>query len=147
MEVKSSKYAWHGIPVQTRFGLARVKTNKEKPLYWYNYEVAMSETEFQGYALISAIEVTTENSTFLISNHFGIGVLKLIKGGWPSSAHFSFDDDAEFTEHKEFEKFDGTFDLDGYEKHEAARRRWQKENFPEDFDRSERLRKLFKSDK
>lgn len=137
------EYQWQGEPVKVRFGLAEAKTNKDKPLYWYNYEISLEETTMQGTVLISAIEVETKSGyKFLISNHFGIGVRKLLRGGSPNTCHFSFDDGAKFAEHKEYEMYDGNFQLKDYEEHEAKRRKWQRENFPVEFEKSERLVKL-----
>jgi hypothetical protein len=136
-------YQWQGEKVKVRFGLTKVKTNKEKPLYWYNYEISLEETIMQGKCLISSIEVEASyGSKFIIANHFGIGVHKLLNGGYPNIGHFSFDDDAKFSEHKEFKKYNGQFELEEYEEHEANRRKWQRENYPIEFAKSERLVKL-----
>ena len=136
-------FEWQGEEVKVKFGLALTKTNKDKPLYWYNYEVSLEETIMQGNTLISAIQIeTSRGSKFVISNHFGIGVHKVLNGGYPNIQHFSFSDDVEFKEHPEYETYDGEFQLEEFEEHESNRRKWQKENFPVEFDNSERLRKL-----
>ena len=38
-------YQWQGENVKVVFGYCTITENKEKPLYWYNYEVAMAEGE------------------------------------------------------------------------------------------------------
>ena len=142
MRNSKSIYQWQGEEVEIKFGLASVKKNKEKPLYWYNYECTLENPEYES-AYISSIQVKTKKgSTFLIANHFGIGAYKLINGGYPNIQHFSFGDDAKFEEHKEYEDYDGVFQLEEFEEHESNRRKWQKDNFPIEFENSERLRKL-----
>lgn len=151
------KYFWQGEPVKTDFGCVTVKENLDKPLFWYNFECNWNYDEQKPRRgtvgdkeiAIPAIKITTrDNYVFYIANHFGIGAHKLKNGGWPSHRHFSFDDG--------FIKFEGSedlghtrvlfnfrnFDLEGFEKFEAARRNWQKENYPNDFEASENLRKL-----
>lgn len=142
--MSKTNYAWHGESVKVRFGLATVKRHKEKPLYWYNYECTIEHPEYDS-AHISAVEITTKYGyVFVIANHFGIGVHKLLAGGWPSHQHFSISDDFKFTEHKEYRLYDGEFDLQGFEEHESARRKWQRENFPDEFEKSDQLRKLIR---
>lgn len=136
-----SKYQWQGQPVKVEFGYCYVNENIEKPLYWYNYECSR---EMDKRALIGAVRITTEQGKFCLSNHFGIAVHKLINGGWPGYAHFSLDGET-FEEWPDREKSMmevRKFDLEGYEEHEAKRRTWQKKNYPEEFERSEALRRL-----
>lgn len=148
------KYQWHGQPVKAIFGFVEVKEVKDKPLYWFNYEALECVSEFgqhcmAGRAFISAIQVTTENSTFYISNHFGIGSYKLQKGGWPNVGHFSFDHGfiKFYEDHKTHEDLYGDLDLEGFEKHEASRRKWQIETYPEEAAKSEKLRQFINSTK
>jgi len=134
-----SVYKWQGQPVEVEHGLCLVTVNEEKPLYWYNYEASMEI----GGKLIEAIKVKVKDShSFCIANHFGIGVHKLLNGGWPNYQHFSLD----------IKLFDGCipesmaikkFNLEGFEEYETNRRAWQKKEYPEDFEKSERLRKSF----
>lgn len=138
-----SKYFWRGEPVTVRFGLVKVEENKEKPLYWYNYEVAVDNPASK-FSFVDAIEITTKDSVFCIANHFGVGVYKLLQGGWPNVSHFSLPGGSMFLEQKGFEEFHSEFNLIGYEKYERLRRRWQAKHFPEEFNKNERLRKLFK---
>lgn len=140
-----SKYFWQGALVKTRFGWIKVRENKEKPLYWYNYEVATDDPA-SSFAMLPAIEITSEEGMFYIANHFGVGSYKLQKGGWPDVAHFSFNDDAIFVESKGCEEFYKDFDLEAYEEHELKRRKWQARHFPEEFNKNERLRKSIKKD-
>lgn len=79
------KPKWHGKPVKVEFGFCHVRTNKDAPGYWFNYEC--QET---GSAQIEAIKVSTDDGQeFCISNHHGVGVYKLQRGGWPDAAHYS----------------------------------------------------------
>ncbi|WP_256013151.1 hypothetical protein [Desertivirga xinjiangensis] len=135
---EKANYQWQGEPVSVRFGYAYQEENPEKPLFWYNFE-CHNEEKLDGsyedrkshaingkyFALIPAVEVTTSTGyKFLLSNHCGIGVNKLLKGGWPNATHFSLTGDFKESEEPYF-KFTA-FDLDAYEKHESARRTWQK---------------------
>ncbi len=135
---------WQGEPVKVESLYIKVWEYKEKPLWWFNYEVDKQRSENLGhdYAIIEALKVTYENQSFYISNHFGVGIRKLRKGGWPNHSHFSFD--GNFKEYSTNMTLHPTisFCLKDYENHEANRRAWQKKNFPEEFERSERLRKM-----
>lgn len=148
----NSKYQWHGKPVKVRFGYVNQKENTEKPLYWYNFEChnrrqlddtyqpdRMCSGDGRKFALIPAIEVTQDGVTWVIANHYGIGVNKLLKGGWPNSSHFSLT--GNFTESAEHCFKNTQFNLEEYEYHESERRKWQKENYPEEFERMEALRR------
>lgn len=147
------QYQWQGEPVNVRFGFVVQYENIDKPIYWYNFECNtkqklsgeikvdhMVANDGRHLSLIPAIEVETQSGyKFLLANHFGIGVSKLLKGGWPNHAHFSLD--GEFKESKApYFKFT-SFDLEGYEAHESARNTWQKKNYPVEFERIEALRR------
>lgn len=127
------KYFWHGEPVKVTFGYCHVKENVEKPMWWYNYEVlGICEP------VIHAIKIDNGVHEWVISNHFGIGVNKLKKGGWPDTTHFSLP----------IEKFSPDpigairyFDELGFAEHEANRRKWQKERFPDLYEKMETLRR------
>lgn len=149
------KYQWQGEPVKVKFGYVVQQENSEKPMYWYNFE-CYNKQELDGsfkddhfvkdngkhFSLISAIQVESNAGyKFLLANHYGIGVAKLLKGGWPNHTHFSLD--GEFTESKAPYFAFKVFDLDGYEKHESARRNWQRKTYPIEFDRMEQFRKGF----
>lgn len=152
----AANYQWHGKPVKVRFGYVEQRENTEKPLYWYNFE-CQNEKQLDGtfipdrmasgdgrkFALIPAIEVTQDGQTWLIANHYGIGVNKLLKGGWPNSTHFSLAGDFKEDAAPYFKITE--FDLEGYEHHESYRRKWQKENYPAEFEQMERLRISFKT--
>lgn len=138
---ENNKYAWHGEPVKTVFGLASVQKNDEYPLYWYNYEVSLENSGDRTISVVPAIKVILKDSEpFFIANHFGIGEYKLKQGGWPNCSHFSIPSDCTFKKLDSIEL--GEFDEENYAKHEAARKRWQKINFPIEFEQSEQLRKL-----
>lgn len=88
----TSRLCWHGEPVKTEFGSAFINEDTEKPLVWYNYEVLNSKIRT---SVIPAIRITTKaGNSFVISNHFGIGWLKLKHGGWPGTTHFSLPKDS-----------------------------------------------------
>lgn len=154
--MNKQKYFWQGEPVKTDFGVVVQPENKEKPLYWYNFEcnwnVAENKPRYGTVKTCSipAIKVTTKDGqVFLIANHFGIGANKLMKGGSPRDTHFSFGDNAKFQGAEDLGVFRNAysirkFDEDGFVEYEAKRERWQKENFPEEFERMENLRKSFK---
>lgn len=144
-----SKYQWQGEPVKILLGHCKVKTNKDKPLWWYNFECEIQEnengyyvekrTDFKGLAFIEAVKVIHSNGEFIIANHYGIGVHKLINGGWPNYQHFSLDGEFEELNWKETIHL-LKFDEEAFSKHEAERRKWQKENFPIEFEKMEQLR-------
>lgn len=135
-----NRYCWHGEPVKTKFGYCHIKEDTERPLFWYNFECSMNRTI--GHALISAIEVTTNcHQRFCIANHFGIGVNKLIKGGWPDCTHFSLP--ADTFQQDDLQIFNiRKFDEEEFSKYEAERRKWQKKNYPVEFEESEILRRM-----
>jgi len=145
------KFEWQGDPVKTTFGYVAVREVLDKPLYWFNYEVLNKmETgdhcSVGGKAYIAAIEVSTSTGyKFYIANHFGIGVNKLSKGGWPNSAHFSFDTGLiKFLPDDKVQRgLNGQFDEEGYANRESKRRIWQKETYPFEFEQMESLRRGF----
>ena len=93
-------------------------------------------------ALIEALQITTlSGEIFVIANHFGIGINKLIKGGWPNQTHFSLPNET-FKECSWKEFPPRKFDYDQYSQHESQRRVWQKANYPNEFEKLERLRKV-----
>lgn len=151
-----NNYQWHGEPVAVRFGYVKQKENTEKPLFWYNFEChnekqlddsyqtdRMCSGDGRKFALIPAIEVTQGTQTWVIANHYGIGVNKLLKGGWPNSTHFSLQ--GEFKEESAPYFKITEFDLEEFEYHEYHRRTWQKDNYPEEFERMERLRESMRN--
>ncbi len=126
------KYQWQGKDVKVKFGFCTPKENYDKPLWWSNYETV---------CLKEAIPALMINDDFVISNHFGIGVYKLLQGGWPNCSHFSLPKD-EFMQ-------DGShcfriteFDLDGYSERESKRNKWFKANYPEEHEKMEALRRM-----
>lgn len=154
--MNNQKYFWNGEPVKTDFGVAYQPENTERPLYWYNYECNWNTTlnkpiyGTKKVAAIPAIKITTkQGDVFFIANHFGIGANKLMKGGTMRQTHFSLDGNVKFIGAEELgilrnEYSIRKFDEEGFAEHEARRERWQKENFPEEFERMEMFRKSFK---
>jgi hypothetical protein len=141
MNKDNTRLCWHGKPVKTEFGSCLVKENTEKILCWYNYEACKNSVLG---ALIPAIRVTTESGySFVIANHFGIGWLKLKRGGWPGTTHFSLPEDS-FQPEKMIEYNIRKFDEQGWSEHEAARERWFKEQYShtEEWKQSQALKKL-----
>lgn len=133
------KLKWQGEEAKVEHRTLKVSENKEKPLWWSNYEVYLYQ-DTRDYCYLEALKITTKDGyTFYISNHHGIGIRKLRKGGWPEQAHFSFhcaeEVDANIYETTSYCGKD-------YEEHERDRRKWQLENYPKEFEQSERLRKL-----
>lgn len=145
-----AKYEWQGEPVKIKLGHCKINENKEKPIYWYNFECNMrlnlnEEYEYwhcefdTKFGIVDAVQVIHSTGSFILANHFGIGIHKLINGGWPSHQHFSLDGKFEELNWKEtihLLKFDEV----GFAKHEAARNKWQKENYPVEFEKLEKLR-------
>lgn len=125
---KRRKYFWQGEPVKTEFWLCIVFLVKEKPLWWYNYECAMSSGLSS--AVVPVIKVIHETGDFLIANHFGIGAHKLKAGGWPSHKHSSVNGD--LVPYEKYQRAPIKLDLEGYEAHEEDRTLWQRKNFPEE---------------
>lgn len=133
----NNPYQWQGQPVTVQFGRSIVHENKEKPLFWYNYECNSEPPK--GTACIPSIKVTTKaGESFVIANHFGIGVHKLLNGGWPSHTHFSVGED--FKADNEF-RID-VFDKRGYVAHEASREAWMKTHHLLEYERMDALRRL-----
>lgn len=136
-----TNYQWQGELIKVKFGNCVVKVNKDKPLWWYNYDCSLTHEDS---ACIEAIKITTKDGyTFMIANHFGIGIHKVSNGGWPNYGHSSLD--GEFSTKPQCRLVD--FDLEGYEQYQQGRRAWQKENYPEEFANSERLRGLIRKSK
>jgi len=146
--LKKSRWTpkWHGEVVQIEHINVLVTQNKEKPLFWYNFECELNAPYTK--AMLPAIEITTqEGNTFIIANHNGIGLNKVRKGGWPDQPHFSFDEKDIVQIIRRGEK--GFYTIDSfcerdYSDLENQRRLWQKENFPEEFEKSEALRKMLR---
>jgi len=137
--MKKNKYFWQGEPVKVEFGNCIVKKNKEKPLWWYNYECSL-EPMYEK-ACIPAIRITASwGEPFVISNHCGIGVYKLMKGGWPDSTHFSLD--GKFSTKPQLKITE--FDLEAFQQHEAERRKWQIETYPEEMAKIKGLEDMIK---
>lgn len=129
------KYQWQGEKIKVKFGNCIVERNKEKPLYWYNYECFL---QYDDKACIPAIQITYNDRVFIIANHYGIGVHKLINGGWPNYTHFSLDGIFSTNPQLKYSKFD----LDGYSKYEAEREKWQKKTSPEEYKKILALRDM-----
>ncbi|GGH24809.1 hypothetical protein FAZ19_16160 [Sphingobacterium alkalisoli] len=143
----NENYRWQGVPVKVRFGKVRVQQDKDKPLYWYNFEVLEMRTSY-----VPALEVTYQEpgsdrkQVFCISNHFGVGVDKLEAGGWPNKQHFSLPSDfLEYTaeEWSEYEDVPISFDPVGFANHEFKRDEWQKKMFPKEHEEREKFKEAF----
>ena len=129
-----SKYQWQGEPVKVVFGNCMVKADKDMPLWWYNFECYPD-----GIACIPAIKITTKHGgEFILANHFGIGVHKLLNGGWPNYTHFSLD--GKFSTKPQLRLVE--FDEEGYADHEARRDKWQQENYPEEYSKMKALKDI-----
>lgn len=136
--IKGKQLCWQGEPVDVEFVECLVSRKKEKPMFWYNYECREL-----GRALIPAVRVTTKAGySFLLSNHYGIAIHKLINGGWPTHIHFGLDG-------AKAESSSGLMDyeeflLEAYEEHEKNRSEWQKKNFPDLYERKEAILSIAK---
>lgn len=130
------KYYWQGELVKVEFGYSLIKPNKEKPLYWYNYECSL------GTEKIPAIRVIIDKDTsFVLANHFGIGVHKLMSGGWPGKQHFSL------TDHLFHRSDDPLYLIHDYNEskfieYELGRDEYFKESCPDEYKKIQDLRKL-----
>lgn len=130
-----SEYKWQGEPVKIKYGNCIVKKREDKPLWWFNFECALGHSDI---ACVPVIQITMgDDYQFMIANHFGIGIHKLINGGWPSHAHFSVEGDFDTKPKLMYSEFDH----EGYSTYESDRRKWEKDNFPEEFKRFESLRR------
>ncbi|WP_420581962.1 hypothetical protein [Reichenbachiella sp.] len=132
-----SKYQWQGEPVKVEFGCSTVSENKEKPLWWYNYLC----DKCGGQAEIPSIRITTvSGQSFVISNQFGIGVHKLLNGGWPNMTHASLPDTG--FEVNEMDYKIEEFNKESWLFYNSKKDSWMKEKHPEEFERLESLREV-----
>jgi hypothetical protein len=132
-----SKYQWQGELVKVEFGNCIVRENKENPLCWYNYEC---HPNANGLACIPAIKITTKDGdSFMLANHFGIGIHKLRNGGWPNYRHFSLDGKFSTKPRLKYTEFN----LEGFERYEAERNKWQQKNYPEEWKKLQAIRSAF----
>ena len=140
-------YKWQGQNVKVVFGYSTVTRNDEKPLYWYNYEVNLSEDDE---VKIPAIKITTkEGDSFVLANHFGIGTFKLRSGGWPDKTHHSLPKDSfQLSNRAEYTTNVRNFNQGAYSRFEELRRKWFEKNIPagweDEFEKIEGLRSLIK---
>ena len=134
-----SKLQWQGENIKKWFGYCKVKECYEKPLMWYNYEVHLSGN----IELIPAIKIEYQGELFCISNHFGIGYYKLSTGGWPNCKHFTLPVNT-FEENHDLAFNIHQFDLNNFSQWESGREKWQKENFPVEYERIMTLRNQIK---
>lgn len=134
------KYQWQGEPVQVEFGYCVEYTNKDKPMFWYNYEC--EQLPGKGQAIIPAVRVLTKEGSFVLSNHHGIGVKKLLAGGWPNERHYSLTD-AGFVRSSSEEYRITEFDGKGFTVHELKREKWQATVHPKEYRKLKQLELMF----
>jgi len=132
------KYQWQGEKIKVIFGNCIVRQNKEKPLYWYNFECYP-----EGLACIPAIKIIPQSekligTPFVIANHYGIGVYKLLNGGWPNYTHFSLDGEFSTKPRLKITEFDPGL----YAIYESEREEFFKEHHPEEWKAIQPLRKM-----
>ena len=132
------KYYWQGESVKIKFILAQVAPDLKNPIYWFNYECALSENST---AKIPCVQVFYRDEPFIIANHFGIGVHKMINGGWPNFPHHSIGDNEPF---EPDENPILVFDKMGYKRHEESRDEWREKNYPAEYKRLSFLKSLLK---
>lgn len=136
-------YQWQGEKAKVRFGRYKVEEQKDKPLYWYNYEVLALQDPY-----INCVEVTSQGQTFYIYNGFGYGVAKLEAGGWPNMGHMSLPSDkSNFTEYTPEEWATVKFkclneDMQKFEAMRYARDTWFRQQYPEEMKKMDALRAL-----
>lgn len=136
---KVRRYQWQGEDVDVVFGYCLVTENKEKPMYWYNYNVFRNG---QKPTKIRAIKVdTSDGQSFCLSNDYGEGVHKVENGGYPNIPHFSLPLDA-FVESDDFRHKRLLFDRYGSKQEELDRRQYFRANYPEEFKKAEALRNM-----
>lgn len=127
---------WQGEPVKIDCGYCTVTPIADKPLFWFNYECANSETP--GEAKIPALKVKCKDGDeFVISNHFGIGIHKLNRGGWPDQQHFSLPMDKFTSAGGEYIILH--FDKKEFDQYELKRDEWQMKEHPEEWTRIQGL--------
>ena len=123
---------WQGEDVSVRYGYCDVKTNVEKPMYWYNYHCRDN-----GCARLAAIEITTKDGMeFVIYNGHGIGWFKLFKGGWPNEGHASLDLDT-FTESADYRIEE--YDQVAFRLEHGRSGAWFAEKYPEEEEKRKAL--------
>lgn len=132
------RYQWQGEPVIVEFGYSEVKPDTEKPLMWYNYECDLA-VGTMGIAKIPSIEITYGDSSFVLANHFGLGVEKLRRGGWPNFPHASLPDNS-FNQDNSFVILE--FDIDGIKKLDKERDAWMQKTNPEEFEKLQSLKAM-----
>ncbi len=126
---------WQGEDVNVVFGFCEVKENTEKPLYWYNYDIAIGESK------IPAIKVITNHDhEFVISNRHGVGIEKLVRGGWPNFPHASLELD-DFQESNENHE---EYNPEALNKRDREAEQWFENNFghTEDWKKSQALKEM-----
>lgn len=142
---KVRRYQWQGEAVDVVFGYCLVTENKDKPMYWYNYNVFRNG---QLPTKIGAIRVdTSDGQSFCLSNDYGEGVHKLESGGYPNMPHRSLPSET-FVESEDF-RYKTTIyrPLIAYHE-EVDRRQYFMCMFPEEFKKSEALRnKILRANK
>jgi hypothetical protein len=143
--MKYKNLHWHGNPIDVQFGFMGVSTNKENPLWWYNYECSLNH----GFAVVSAIRIKQNNQVWYICNDYNLGMRKLRNGGWPNFGHRSLpDDNYSFTKIRNREDIakimEADFNEESYAFNEAAREKWQKEKYggTYEWEKSQALKKI-----
>ena len=138
---------WQGEKIKATPVIVAVRQNVEKPLCWYNYEVHKYITE-NSYAtdraLLEGILIEYKDQKFCISNHLGVGINKLRKGGWPNHAHYSLPIE-NIVEDSYPISISTSFNLDDFLDHEAQRTKWMKDNFPIEYEKHRALIKSLKT--
>ena len=125
---------WQGEPVNVYFGSCTVSADKGKPLMWYNFECL--QFSMDGFYNFPAILIEYGKEHFVLANHFGVGIAKLLAGGWPEHRHFSLPTD-KFKQNDDY--IITEFKRDDFEEHELDRKAWQKENYPEEYAKLQQL--------
>ena len=143
MKASYSKYQWQGTFVRVEFGYSEIYPNKEKPLWWSNYECSLVD---DGVAIIPSVRVHYNKTSFVLANHFGIAIHKLENGGWPNMQHFGLQDDNFTATDKSFYNIT-RFNQAAYKHREQQRSKWMQINYPQQFEQMQALQKMIRSGK
>lgn len=122
---------WNGEDATFK-GVTYEVTEPDVPTWWQGQYVGQRR---------HGIEVTYGGSVWIIDNEHGDGFYKVTRGmGSPRCPHKSIHNPIN-VEHLDDSKINMILDIEGIKVEQEAHREWMKKNYPEDFKRSEALRK------
>jgi len=136
-----NEYEWLGLPVTAEFGYCVVSISEGSPSMWYHFECeTMGDNDKT--ALIPAVMVRHKYGDFCISNHFGIGILRLKQGGLSGYRSFTLPVEG-FKPWKPKVKVNNPthFDLPRFMEHEHRRRAWEADKIKRLCEQLDQIRK------